>query len=39
VFDGTAFLETFKEFPPRHEPAGFTIDHAVKALQKFLAKD
>jgi arylsulfatase A-like enzyme len=35
----TAFLETFKEFPPRHEPASFTIDHAVKALQKFLAKD
>ncbi len=35
----TAFLDTFKEFPPRHEPASFTIDHAVKALEKFLAKD
>ncbi|TSD93652.1 arylsulfatase [Skermania sp. ID1734] len=35
----TAFLETFKEFPPRHEPASFTIDHAVEALHKFLAKD
>jgi arylsulfatase len=35
----TAFLDTFKEFPPRHEPASFTIDHAVKALHKFLAKD
>ena len=25
----TQFLETFKEFPPRHEPATFTIDHAA----------
>jgi hypothetical protein len=32
-------METFKEFPPRHEPASFTIDHAVKARQKFLAED
>jgi arylsulfatase A-like enzyme len=31
--------DQFPEFPPRHEPASFTIDHAVKALQKFLAKD
>jgi arylsulfatase len=35
----TAILESSKEFPPRHEPASFTIDHAVKAVQKFLAKD
>jgi hypothetical protein len=35
----TKRTETFKEFPPRHEPASFTIDHAVKARQKFLAKD
>jgi arylsulfatase A-like enzyme len=33
------FLETFKEFPPRHEPASFSIDHAVEKLEKFLAKD
>ncbi|KRF47751.1 arylsulfatase [Terrabacter sp. Soil811] len=32
----TVFLETFKEFPPRHEPASFTIDHAVKKLHAFL---
>lgn len=36
---GTAFLETFKEFPPRQEPATFTIDHAVKKLHAFLARD
>ncbi len=35
----TQFLETFKEFPPRHEPASFNIDHAVTKLEKFLAKD
>ncbi len=33
----TQFLETFKEFPPRQEPASFTIDHAVEKLNKFLA--
>ena len=33
----TAFLETFKEFPPRQEPATFTIDHAVDKLHEFLA--
>ncbi|TQM61854.1 arylsulfatase [Humibacillus xanthopallidus] len=32
----TVFLESFKEFPPRHEPASFTIDHAVKKLHAFL---
>ena len=31
------FLETFKEFPPRQEPATFTINHAVEELNKFLA--
>jgi hypothetical protein len=31
------FLETFKEFPPRAEPASFTIDHAVAQLNEFLA--
>ena len=35
----TKFLETFKEFPPRHPPASFTIDHAVEKLHAFLAKD
>jgi arylsulfatase len=35
----TAFLDTFKEFPPRHEPASFTVDQAVEKLQKFLAHD
>ena len=33
----TQFLETFKEFPPRHEPATFTIDHALAKLHEFLA--
>ncbi|MET0662307.1 MAG: arylsulfatase, partial [Ilumatobacteraceae bacterium] len=33
----TKFLETFKEFPPRHEPATFTIDHALAKLHEFLA--
>lgn len=36
---GTAFLETFEEFPPRQEPATFTIDHAVQKLHAFLARD
>jgi arylsulfatase len=31
------FLETFKEFPPRQEPASFTITNAVEELEKFLA--
>ncbi|MGO4203912.1 arylsulfatase [Rhodococcus sp. TAF43] len=35
----TAFLDTFKEFPPRQEPATFTIDHAVKKLHAFLSRD
>ena len=34
----TKFLDTFQEFPPRHAPASFTIDHAVEQLHKFLAK-
>ena len=33
------FLETFKEFPPRHPPASFSIDQAVEKLHEFLAKD
>ena len=33
------FLETFKEFPPRHPPASFSIDQAVEKLKEFLAKD
>jgi arylsulfatase len=28
------FLETFKEFPPRAEPASFTITAAVEKLKK-----
>ncbi|WP_433037893.1 arylsulfatase [Actinomycetospora sp. CA-053990] len=35
----TAFLETFREYPPRQEPASFTIDHAVAKLHAFLARD
>ena len=35
----TQFLESFKEFPPRHPPASFTIDQAVEKLHEFLAKD
>ena len=27
----TAFLDTFKEFPPRHEPASFSIDRASQS--------
>jgi arylsulfatase A-like enzyme len=34
-----AFLDTFREFPPRHPPASFTIDQAVAKLHAFLAKD
>jgi hypothetical protein len=34
-----AFLETFKQFPPRHPPASFSVDQAVEKLHKFLAKD
>ena len=34
---GTAFLQSFKEFPPRQEPASFTIDHAVAKLPAFLS--
>ncbi len=33
----TQFLETFKEFPPRQEPATFTVNHAVEKLHEFLA--
>ena len=33
---GTAFLDPFKEVPPRQEPATFTIDHAVAKLHEFL---
>ena len=29
------FLDTFKEFPPRSEPASFTITAAVEKLKKF----
>jgi hypothetical protein len=35
----TQFLETFKEFPPRHPPASFSIDQAVEKLKEFLAGD
>jgi arylsulfatase len=31
------FLESFKEFPPRHPPATFTIDHAVEKLKASVA--
>ena len=30
------FLETFKEFPPRAEPASFTITAAVEKMKKAL---
>ena len=30
------FLDTFKEFPPRQEPASFTINDAVEELERFL---
>jgi len=43
AFYGTAicmkFLDTFREFPPRHPPATFTIDQAVEKLHEFLAAD
>ncbi|MQY28923.1 arylsulfatase [Nocardia aurantia] len=35
----TEFLDTFKQFPPRQEPATFTVDHAVKKLNEYLARD
>jgi arylsulfatase len=35
----SAFLDTFKEFPPRHPPASFSIDQIVKKLEDFLAAD
>lgn len=35
----TKFLETFKDFPPRHAPASFSVDQAVEKLHEFLAKD
>jgi arylsulfatase A-like enzyme len=35
----SAFLDTFKEFPPRHPPASFSIDQIVKKLDEFLAAD
>ena len=35
----TKFLETFKEFPPRHPPASFSVDQVVEKLHEFLAKD
>jgi len=34
-----AFLDTFKEFPPRHPPASFSIDQIVEKLHQFLAAD
>ncbi len=33
----TAFLESFKEFPPRQEPATFTIDQAVEKMHEAIA--
>jgi arylsulfatase A-like enzyme len=33
----TEFLNTFREFKPRHPPASFTIDQAVEKLHQFLA--
>ena len=35
--NGGEFLDTFKEFPPRHPPASFSIDQIVKKLEDFLA--
>jgi arylsulfatase len=35
----SAFLDTFKEFPPRNPPASFSIDQIVKKLDAFLAAD
>jgi hypothetical protein len=28
------FLATFKEFPPRQNPASFSVDQALEAMQK-----
>jgi arylsulfatase len=43
VFYATAmaaqFLDTFKEFPPRHPPASFSVDQIVTKLENFLASD
>ena len=36
TYIATMFLQTFRDFPPRQEPASFTIDHAVKKLNDFL---
>ena len=33
----TQFLQTFKEFPPRQNPASFTITNAVEVLEKCVA--
>ena len=33
------FLDTFKEFPPRHPPANFSVDQIVEKLEEFLAAD
>jgi hypothetical protein len=30
------FLATFKEFPPRQQPATFTIDQAMKKMMQSL---
>jgi hypothetical protein len=35
----SAFLDTFEEFPPRHPPASFSVDHNVMKLEDFLAAD
>jgi hypothetical protein len=35
----SAILDTFKEFPPRHPPASFSVDQIVKKLENFLAAD
>ncbi|MFE3023090.1 arylsulfatase [Nocardia tengchongensis] len=35
----TQFLDTFKEFPPRQEPATFTVDQAVKKLHEYLTSN
>jgi arylsulfatase A-like enzyme len=32
----TAYLQTFKEFPPRQEAPSFSIDHAVEKLHAWL---
>ncbi len=35
----TKFLESFRQFPPRHPPASFSVDQVVEKLHEFLAKD